>query len=34
MNNDMEMKYIEYKRENCVYYKRKIVHDIRMLLSI
>ena len=28
---EMEMKYIEYKGENCIYYERKILHNMKML---
>ena len=31
MNNTMEMKYTGHKGENCIYYKRKILHDMKML---
>ena len=28
---NIEMKYTEYKGENCIYYKRKLLHDMKML---
>ena len=28
---NMEMKYTEYKGENCIYHERKILHDMKML---
>ena len=31
MNDTMEMKYTEHKGENCMYYKTKILHDMKML---
>ena len=31
MNNTMEVKYTEYKGENCIHYERKILHDMKML---
>ena len=31
MNDTMEMKYTEHKGENCIYYERKILHDMKML---
>ena len=31
MNNKMEVNNTEYKGENCIYYKRKILHDMKTL---
>ena len=31
MKYNMEIEYTEYKEENCIYYKRKILHDMKML---
>ena len=31
MNNKVEMKYTEYKGENCIYYERKILHNTELL---
>ena len=30
MNDTMEMKYTEHKGEICIYYERKLLHDIKM----